>query len=219
MSFGNINPSRMHRCLVTPKCKSKLVHHWFKWWLVAVWCQDIIWNWRVIVQSTIENIGIDRSHKSHNAPASYPTTHRWEQKCAHCCSKWCVVECGTGAFRGSWIWSISFCYTSICCQICFGFEHWSISRWMWLLIYMMTSWNGNIFRVIGHLCGKFTVHLWIPLTKASDAELSCKLALIYTWTNGWVNNLDAGDLVSHRAHYNVTLYCRWIWVILSDKCC
>ena len=36
---------------------------------------------------------------------------------------------------------------------------------------MMTSSNGNIFRVTGHLCGEFTGYRWIPLTKASDAEL------------------------------------------------
>ena len=36
---------------------------------------------------------------------------------------------------------------------------------------MMASSNGNIFRVTGHLCGEFTGHRWIPLTKASDAEL------------------------------------------------
>ena len=36
---------------------------------------------------------------------------------------------------------------------------------------MMTSSNGNIFRVTGHLCGEFTGFRWIPLTKASDAEL------------------------------------------------
>ena len=36
---------------------------------------------------------------------------------------------------------------------------------------MMTSLNGNIFRVTGHLCGEFTGHWWIPLTKAGDAEL------------------------------------------------
>ena len=36
---------------------------------------------------------------------------------------------------------------------------------------MMTSSNGNIFRVTGHLCGEFTGPRWIPHTKASDAEL------------------------------------------------
>ena len=35
----------------------------------------------------------------------------------------------------------------------------------------MTSSNGNIFRVTGHLCGKFTGQRWISHTKASDAEL------------------------------------------------
>ena len=39
------------------------------------------------------------------------------------------------------------------------------------LILMMTSSNGNIFRVTGPLCGEFTGHRWIPRTKASDAEL------------------------------------------------
>ena len=36
---------------------------------------------------------------------------------------------------------------------------------------VMTSSNGNIFRVTGLLCGG----QWIPLTRASDAELSCFL--------------------------------------------
>ena len=37
----------------------------------------------------------------------------------------------------------------------------------------MTSSNGKIFHVTGHLCGEFTGHRWIPSTKASDAELWC----------------------------------------------
>ena len=41
--------------------------------------------------------------------------------------------------------------------------------------FMMTSSNGNIFRVTGHLCGEFTGPRWIPRTKASDAELWCFL--------------------------------------------
>ena len=40
---------------------------------------------------------------------------------------------------------------------------------------MMTSSNGNIFRVTGHLCGEFTGPRWIPHKKASDAELWCLL--------------------------------------------
>ena len=37
--------------------------------------------------------------------------------------------------------------------------------------FLMASSNGSIFRVTGPLCGKFTGHLWIPLTKASEAGL------------------------------------------------
>ena len=40
-------------------------------------------------------------------------------------------------------------------------------------LHMKTSSNGNIFRVTGPLCGEFAGHRWIPLTKASDAELWC----------------------------------------------
>ena len=40
---------------------------------------------------------------------------------------------------------------------------------------IMTSWNGNIFRVTGHLCREFTGHWWIPHTNASDVELWCFL--------------------------------------------
>ena len=51
---------------------------------------------------------------------------------------------------------ISYCHAS-----------WLIGGWN----IMMTSSNGNIFRVTGHLCGEFTGYRWIPHIKASDAEL------------------------------------------------
>ena len=67
-------------------------------------------------------------------------------------------------------------------------------------MYSMTSSNGNIFRVTGPLCGEFTSHRWIPLTKASDAELWC-----FLWSAPWINNRESGDLRRHRAraHYDV----------------
>ena len=49
---------------------------------------------------------------------------------------------------------------------------------------MMTSSNGNIFRVSGPLCREYTGHWWIPHTKVSDAEHV--FSLIYAWINGWV---------------------------------
>ena len=61
---------------------------------------------------------------------------------------------------------------------------------------MMTSSNKNIFRVIEPLWGESTGHRWIPLTKASDADLFYKR---------WTNNRDAGDLRRYRAHYDITV--------------
>ena len=38
-------------------------------------------------------------------------------------------------------------------------------------------------------------------------------SLICAWTNGWVNNQDAGDLRLHRAHYNVTVM--WCQIVIQ----
>ena len=54
----------------------------------------------------------------------------------------------------------------------------SLIKW---LSYMMTSSNGNIFRVTGSLWVEFPGHRWIPLTKASDAELWF-FSLLWAWT-------------------------------------
>ena len=89
---------------------------------------------------------------------------------------------------------------------------------------VMTSWNENIFRVTGHLCGESTGPRYIPRTKASEAPWPFVLgirrspvysphkgqwrgalmfSLICVWINGWVNNREAGDLRRYRAHYDV----------------
>ena len=67
---------------------------------------------------------------------------------------------------------------------------------------MMTSSYGNIFRVTGPLCGEFTGHQWIPLTKASDADFCFSICV---WIKYWINNPEAGDLRRHRGHYDVTV--------------
>ena len=80
----------------------------------------------------------------------------------------------------------------------------SVQWFTWLIHnFMMTSSNGNIFCVTGPLCGEFTGHRWIPLTKASDVELWC--FLWSAWINSWVNNRKAGDLRRHHSHYDVTV--------------
>ena len=67
--------------------------------------------------------------------------------------------------------------------------------------FMMTSSNGNIFRVTGHLFRNSPVAGEV-LAKASDAEFWWFLWSAYS-INGWINNGEAGDLRSHRAHYDL----------------
>ena len=46
------------------------------------------------------------------------------------------------------------------------------------------------------------------------------LYLICAWTNGWVNNREAGDLSRHRPHYDVTVIdtkCAIIWMFPFRK--
>ena len=88
--------------------------------------------------------------------------------------------------------------------------------------FIMTSPNVNIFRVTDPLCGEFTGHRWIPLTKASDAEHWCSLWSA-PWINGWVNNCEACDLRRHRAHYDVIVMShrigkRWALNVTRRRC-
>ena len=66
---------------------------------------------------------------------------------------------------------------------------------------MMTSSNGNIFRVTGHFCGEFTGPRWIPAQRPVMRSLMS--SLICARINGWVNNRKAGDLRRNGAHYDV----------------
>ena len=63
---------------------------------------------------------------------------------------------------------------------------------------MMTSSNGNIFRVTGPLCGEFTGHPWNPLTEAVTRSFGIffDLCLNKRLTTHWRR---------HRAHYDVTV--------------
>ena len=70
-------------------------------------------------------------------------------------------------------------------------------------INMMTSSNGNIFRITGPLWGK------PPVTGGSHHKGQWRgtlmFSLICAWTNDWANTPDAGDLRRNRAHYDVTV--------------
>ena len=75
------------------------------------------------------------------------------------------------------------------------------------LLTMMTSPNGNVFRVTGPLGGEFTGHRWITPHKGQWRG-ALMFTLTYAWINGWVNTREAGDLRCHRAYYDVSVR-RW----------
>ena len=67
--------------------------------------------------------------------------------------------------------------------------------------YTMTSSNGSIFRITGHLCGEFTVPgefpAQMPVTGSFDVFFDLRL------NKRSENNREAGDLRRYRAHYDV----------------
>ena len=68
---------------------------------------------------------------------------------------------------------------------------------------IMTSSKGNIFLVIGPLCGELIVTGEFPSQGLWSGALM--FYLICAWTNGWVNNRNAGDWRRHCDHYGVTV--------------
>ena len=87
----------------------------------------------------------------------------------------------------------------------------SIMMNIWCQDSMMTSSNGNIFRVAGPLCGNSPVTGEFP--SQGQWRGAWMISLICAWTNGWVNNRDACDLRCHRAHYDISV----MWIFSFTK--
>ena len=75
---------------------------------------------------------------------------------------------------------------------------------------MMTSSNENISASLSFVRG---IHRG-PVNSPYKGQWrwSLMFPLICVWINGWVNNLEAGDLRRYRAHYDVTLMPRTGWI-------
>ena len=79
--------------------------------------------------------------------------------------------------------------------------------------FMMTSSNGNIFRVTGHLCRIYRSTVNSPHKGQWCGSLI--FSLKYAWIDGWVNSREAGDLRRHHAHYDVTVMLKGMKPLLT----
>ena len=75
----------------------------------------------------------------------------------------------------------------------YSITHGMASYWPWLNYLMMTSSNGNILRITGHLCWEFT-----GSPHKGQWRGALMFSLICVWINGWVNNREARDLRCYR---------------------
>ena len=59
---------------------------------------------------------------------------------------------------------------------------------------------------------------WSPVNSPHKGQWRRALvfSLIFAWTNGWVNNRDAGDLRHHCTHYDVTVMKQAQNMVLSN---
>ena len=88
---------------------------------------------------------------------------------------------------------------------------------------MMTSSNGNIFRVTGHLF-VWGIHR-SPVNSPHKGQWRGALmfSLICVWINGWVNDREADDLRRNRTHYDVIImqaiaYLLWtLWTKMTAR--
>ena len=72
------------------------------------------------------------------------------------------------------------------------------------MLFIMTSSNWDVF----HITGPFVrgIHqLQVNSLHKGQWQRALVLSLICAWINCWVNNLEAGDLRHHCAHYDVTV--------------
>ena len=103
-----------------------------------------------------------------------------------------TIPCPLFRLRTSF-WGSFCCLRHLIIRTC---DVWKLGDWVsnWILNgLMMTSSNGNVFRVAGPLCGE------------GQWRGALIFSLICAWTTGWIKKGDAGDLRRHRAHYGVTV--------------
>ena len=136
-----------------------------------------------LTQSSQTGTVIDICHQSHNASDTYPTMqHFVTEMCTHVhisVTICCIVGCRTIALWDSCNRSTAHTLYGYSClspgiiKVTRYDRRWGGSR----DIFMMTSSNGNIFRVTGHLCGEVTGEFPTPRPVTHSFDLFFDLRL------------------------------------------
>ena len=76
-----------------------------------------------------------------------------------------------------------------------------------LMLQLESSWSRHQMETFSALLALCAEIRRLPVNSPHKGQWRGALvfALICAWTNGWVNNRDAGDLRRHRARYGVTV--------------
>ena len=97
----------------------------------------------------------------------------------------------------------------------FSWGLWFSHAAVFVMLHMMTSLNGKIFRATSHLCVEITGHRWFPsqrpMTRSSDVFIHLCL------NNGWINNREAGNLRRHSTHYDVIVMIMLCSIVLCTE--
>ena len=127
-------------------------------------CQ--IWVWYFIDNvcfESAENLGKKKTNGGNWLSKSHPWCHHWCVWIRKIQWELCIFR----ALLGLTGRSISVYHIWALVLVCVRHHSLVSSSHKLFPTSMMTSSNGNIFRVTGPLCGEFTGHWWIPLTKPS----------------------------------------------------
>ena len=168
-----------------------LVCHWYffkachniasRQWVAGTRCVSNQRRRRCKMASRKADESVNTGDPLHSRALAHSRAPLFTQPCPHCshsrtpgeqCARLCVFTL-QGCVRAAWLFRGS------------PVVNWMIEIRGYGHIFMMTSSNGNIFRVTGQWRG------------------ALMLSLICVWINDWVNNREAGDLRRYRAHCDV----------------
>ena len=121
-----------------------------------------------------------------------------------------IAKAGYRIKRSFWQERIfQLCYTQIKNRSWTAWHH--IFNCLWVPNITHAWWRRQMetfSALLAHCAGNSPITGEFPSQRPVTSSLM--FSLISAWTNGWVNNRNAGDLRHHRAHYDVTVMDNYI---------